>query len=123
MIGRLAVLPFRWSLIDAFHYLPNFAERRQAVRGSSEPLPPAALRDCAGNALQKATADGAVLVLLFHPFLTDTDERRATMRAVLSDVRRRVAQDDVWCVPLRDIAARLRAQPGASAGDVRLDET
>ena len=35
------MLPFRWELIDAFHYLPHFAE----LRGALEPLPPAALRE------------------------------------------------------------------------------
>ncbi len=44
-LGGLAVLPFRWELIDAYFYLPHFASRR-AERGDPEaPMEPATLRE------------------------------------------------------------------------------
>ena len=44
--GRLdgvAVLPFRWRLIDAYHYLPHFGELRRRNGDPEEPMAPAAL--------------------------------------------------------------------------------
>jgi peptidoglycan/xylan/chitin deacetylase (PgdA/CDA1 family) len=104
----LAVLPFRWELIDAFHYLPHFAGMRQRALGAPDVLAPSALRATNAGALQTATRRGAFLVLLFHPFLADTDDRMGAMRAVLSEVRAAVDEGAVWCAPLREIATWLR---------------
>lgn len=123
MIGRLAVLPFRWALIDAFHYLPSFAGRRRSALGTPEVLPPVALRRSLDGALQQARSDGALLTLLFHPFLADSAERIEVLRAVLSDVRDLAAADDVVCAPLKEIAAWMREQPHVSGWKLSLDES
>jgi peptidoglycan/xylan/chitin deacetylase (PgdA/CDA1 family) len=81
--GSVAVLPFRWELVDAFHYLPHFGD----LRGSAEPHPPERLRRAIAEA-----GDHAVLV--FHPFLLDDDERFAVLRDALARVRG---------VPLREL--------------------
>ncbi len=106
----LAVLPFRWTVIDAFHYLPHFAPRRRAAIGQSGVLPPAALRATVSEALRDAISRGTFLALLFHPFLADTDARLGTIRAVLGEVRARVDQGEVWCTSMRDIARWMREQ-------------
>ena len=50
--GGVPALPFRWELLDAYHYLPHFADRR-----GRRPLPPAALRETLFEALdERATA-------------------------------------------------------------------
>ena len=98
------VLPFQWSLIDAFHYLPHFASRREAALGRPDPLPPTDLRGRVGDALTRIAARGGFLSLLFHPFLLDTDERRAAAREVLSDVRGLAEAGAIQCAPLREIA-------------------
>jgi peptidoglycan/xylan/chitin deacetylase (PgdA/CDA1 family) len=64
----LVVLPFRWELVDAFYYLPHFADRR----GVAEPLPPARLRE--------AIAGGDYVTLIFHPFLLEDEERFGVLR-------------------------------------------
>jgi peptidoglycan/xylan/chitin deacetylase (PgdA/CDA1 family) len=98
----IVVIPFRWELIDAWHYLPSFA----GMRGAQEPLPPAALRAAVMRALD--IADGH-LTLLFHPFLTEPDERLEVLRDVLQRLR------DVRCVPCRDVSRALRGSaPPAS---------
>jgi peptidoglycan/xylan/chitin deacetylase (PgdA/CDA1 family) len=119
---QLVVLPFRWTLIDAFHYLPNFAGRRNAALGSPHALAPAALRATLGDALEHAIGSGTFLAVLFHPFLADTDERLEAMRPVLTDVHKLANEHAVWCAPLREIAAWMLERPGASAWDLRLDE-
>lgn len=101
----VAVLPFRWALIDAFHYLPHFAPRRQAALGAPAPLSPSVLRTTLDQALRDAVESGTLLVLLFHPFLADSDERVRALRAVLGALRGFLDEGAVWCAPMRDIAA------------------
>lgn len=120
---QLVVLPFRWNLLDAFHYLPNFAHRRRAALGSPDVLPPRALRATLADALAQARCHGRFLATLFHPFLADSDERFEVLRAVLTDVQTLVTEQAVWCAPLREIAASMLEQPSASTWDLRLDET
>jgi peptidoglycan/xylan/chitin deacetylase (PgdA/CDA1 family) len=65
----IAILPFRWEHVDAWYYLDGF----------DGPDDPAALREAA----LRAVASGDYATLIFHPFLTDTDERLAVLREVL----------------------------------------
>jgi peptidoglycan/xylan/chitin deacetylase (PgdA/CDA1 family) len=90
----LAVLPFRWPLVDAFHYLPHFAHLRERHLGTGEPQPPARLRAEIDAALDR---EGFV-ALLFHPFLLDEDERFAVLCAALE--RAKV----IGAVPCREVS-------------------
>ena len=94
--GGFPVLPFRWELLDAYHYLPHFADRR----GQQEPLAPWALRSALLAALGEA--DG-FLALLFHPFLANTDERVQVIRDVLARVRELVDAGELACAPCREL--------------------
>jgi peptidoglycan/xylan/chitin deacetylase (PgdA/CDA1 family) len=96
--GGVPALPFRWPLLDAFHYLPHFAGRR----GSPDPLPPARLRETVLAALDETARDGGFLALLFHPFLADTDERVQVIRDVLAHVRALVDAGMLRCAPCRE---------------------
>jgi len=68
----IAILPFRWELVDAWYYLPRFAG----------PQPPAALRE----AVLRALGAGGYVTLVFHPFLTEPTERFQVLREVLECV-------------------------------------
>jgi peptidoglycan/xylan/chitin deacetylase (PgdA/CDA1 family) len=118
----LVVLPFRWALIDAFHYLPHFAERRRASLGDGGVLTPAALCATLSEALEDAVARGAFLALLFHPFLADSNDRLEAMAAVLKQVRTLVDEQAVWCAPMCAIADWVREQPRAGSWALRLDQ-
>jgi peptidoglycan/xylan/chitin deacetylase (PgdA/CDA1 family) len=100
--GGFPALPFRWELLDAFHYLPHFAGRR----GREAPLPPAALRSAVLGALEEVARDGGFLALLFHPFLCDTEERLAVVRDALARVRELVDAGALACAPCRELAGR-----------------
>ena len=100
--GGIPVLPFRWELLDAYHYLPHFAGRR----GREAPLPPAALRATVLAALDRVARDGGFLALLFHPFLCDTEERLAVVRDALARVRELVDARALICEPCRDLQER-----------------
>jgi peptidoglycan/xylan/chitin deacetylase (PgdA/CDA1 family) len=64
----MAIRPFAWELVDAFHYLPRFA----ALRGSAAPAAPAAF--------EAALAGAGERCVIFHPFLTVEEERFAVLR-------------------------------------------
>ena len=94
--GGVPALPFRWELLDAYHYLPHFAGRR----GMEEPLPPARLRETLFDVLELGEG---FLALLFHPFLADTDERVAVIQDVLGRVRELVDAGAARCAPCREL--------------------
>ena len=95
--GTLPSFPFRWELLDAYHYLPHFADRR----GQGEPLRPARLRETVLAALEEPHDH---LVLIFHPFLADTEERVGVIRDVLGRVRELVDERAAVCAPCREFA-------------------
>jgi peptidoglycan/xylan/chitin deacetylase (PgdA/CDA1 family) len=85
--GGLAVLPFRWRLIDAYFYLPHFSALRERHGDPGEPMQPAALRDALPDALDEHAAAGGHLALIFHPFLLSIgDEAMEALDAVLAHV-------------------------------------
>jgi peptidoglycan/xylan/chitin deacetylase (PgdA/CDA1 family) len=97
--GGIPALPFRWELLDAYHYLPHFADRR----GQEAPLPPSALRSAVLAALDDTARDGGFLALLFHPFLADSEARLAVIRDALARVRELVDADALVCAPCREL--------------------
>ena len=110
-LGDLAVLPFRWPLIDAYYYLPHFAGLRRANGDPEEPMAPAALRDAVLGALD-AHVHGH-LVLLFHPFLLS--ERPGAVSAVaaaLARVSELARAGDLRCVRMDEAAASVRNEQG-----------
>ena len=66
MLDGLAVLPFRWRLVDAYAFLPQFAGLRERYRGDPEPYGPEQMGEEMIAALH-AQRQGH-LALLFHPF-------------------------------------------------------
>ena len=94
----IAILPFAWTLVDAYHYLPRFAERR----GSAEPRSPG---EFAAD-LDRALAAGRHSSVVFHAFLAEPEDRFAVVRRHLEAVRAMVDRGALWCVPYREVAAR-----------------
>jgi peptidoglycan/xylan/chitin deacetylase (PgdA/CDA1 family) len=86
-LDGLAVLPFRWPLVDALYYLPHFADLRRRHLGTRDQQPPSRVR-----AEIEAARDG---IAVFHPFLLDDDARFAVLRAALERAR---------AVPMRELA-------------------
>jgi peptidoglycan/xylan/chitin deacetylase (PgdA/CDA1 family) len=68
----VAIVPFRWEHVDAWYYLDGF----------DGPPSVAAVRAAMLEAL-----DAEYATLIFHPFLTDTDERLGVLREVLERAR------------------------------------
>jgi peptidoglycan/xylan/chitin deacetylase (PgdA/CDA1 family) len=97
----IAILPFAWEMVDAYHYLPRFAE----LRGSTEPRSPAEL----AAVLDRALEAGRHSSVVFHAFLAEPEDRFAVIRRHLVAVRALVDRGELWCAPYREVASRARA--------------
>jgi peptidoglycan/xylan/chitin deacetylase (PgdA/CDA1 family) len=122
-LGKLAVVPFEWRLIDAYYYLPRFGALRETTRGSSEPLSPARFREALGSALRGVVRDGGHLTLLFHPFLEEQEDHFEVMRSALEELRDMMQDGLVWCAPCRDVASWVRERPETLGDGLQLDPT
>jgi peptidoglycan/xylan/chitin deacetylase (PgdA/CDA1 family) len=120
-LDSLAVLPFAWRQIDAYHYLPRFGGLRKTFTGSEEPLSPIRFRRTLSMALQSIARDGGHLTLLFHPFLEEQEDRFRIMREALEELRVLVEDHEVWCAPHRDVASWIRRHSAYFGNGIELD--
>jgi len=119
-LGGLAMLPFRWRLIDAYFYVPHFGALRSANGDPEEPMAPAALRDAVLGALDEHVRGDGHLVLLFHPFLLSVGpDAVSAVAEALSRVGELTRAGDLRCLRRDEAAAAL---PG-EAGGPELDDT
>jgi peptidoglycan/xylan/chitin deacetylase (PgdA/CDA1 family) len=102
----IAILPFAWTTVDAYHYLPRFAP----LRGTREPRSPAELAEV----LDRALEEGRHSSVVFHAFLAEPEDRFAVIRDHLLAVRAAVDRGERWCVPYREVAERVTARARAS---------
>jgi peptidoglycan/xylan/chitin deacetylase (PgdA/CDA1 family) len=107
-LGDLAVLPFRWPLIDAYYYLPHFAGLRRAHGDPEEPMAPAALRAAVLGALDAHVRGHGHLVLLFHPFLlSERPGAESAVAAALAHVSELARAGDLRCLRMDEAAASV----------------
>jgi peptidoglycan/xylan/chitin deacetylase (PgdA/CDA1 family) len=114
----LAVLPFRWSLVDAFYYLPHFSGLRQREGFPEQPLPVARMGEVMNDAVHEQAQHAGHVALLFHPFsLAFTGEEGwATMSDVLSLLSRQAASGRAKLMRMDEAAqALLDADDGSRA--------
>jgi peptidoglycan/xylan/chitin deacetylase (PgdA/CDA1 family) len=114
----VAVLPFRWSLVDAFYYLPHFSGLRQHEGFPEQPLPVARMGEVMAEAVRAQAHEAGHLALLFHPFsLAFTGEEGwATMADVLSLVSEQAASGRAESMRMDEAAqALLEADEGSRA--------
>ena len=117
----MAVLPFRWSLVDAFYYLPHFSGLRQHEGFSEPPLPVACMGEAMAEAVRSRAHDAGHLALLFHPFsLAFTGEEGwATMADVLSLLREQASNGRAELMRMDEAAqALLEADDGSRAPEL-----
>lgn len=110
VLDGVAVLPFRWRLIDAYYYLPHFGGLREQHGDPADPLSPGAMRDAFIEAIDGH--DEPHLTLLFHPFLVSMgDEYLDAIDAVLDHAAARERAGAVRCVRMEDGAAHAEGEP------------
>jgi hypothetical protein len=120
----IAILPFQWGMLDAYHYLPRFGPLRERDHGSADVLRPSRFGATLEAGLRAAIEEGGHLSMVFHPFLAEPEERFEVMSRQLAAVRRLVDDGILWCGPYRDVAASIRAGVGDRAFEpLALDAT
>jgi peptidoglycan/xylan/chitin deacetylase (PgdA/CDA1 family) len=108
LLDSLAVLPFRWPLVDAYAFLPQFAGLRERYGGGPDPYGPERMRDEMIAALRTHAARGeGHLALLFHPFsFAFTGEAGwGALDAVLRESTRLAAEGAVAVLRMDETAA------------------
>jgi peptidoglycan/xylan/chitin deacetylase (PgdA/CDA1 family) len=135
LLEGLAVLPFRWPLVDAYSYLPQFAGLRERYGGGPDPLTPVQMRDGmiaaldthAAHAGRVAHAGHAAharhLTLLFHPFSVafTGDPGWEALDSVLGHLTRLAATGALTAMRMDEAAARMLELP-EEPGPPQLDD-
>jgi peptidoglycan/xylan/chitin deacetylase (PgdA/CDA1 family) len=98
----VAILPFRWPLVDAYHRMEAFADLRRQLGDPPEPLSPRATADALIEGL--AAADDGPTVLILHPFLMVGDAERAEAERVVRWLAEQVAAGERWVASGRELA-------------------
>ena len=101
---RLASLPFRWELVDAFHFDPILGGLREDRGLGRDPLPLEHWGRALDLALDEAAESRSWRCAIFHPYLLDRDERLDVLSAFVERLR---ARDDIEVAPCREVSATL----------------
>jgi peptidoglycan/xylan/chitin deacetylase (PgdA/CDA1 family) len=92
----LAIIPFDWDLVDAYHLMGSFAPLR-AARGDPEAaVPPGALAAYLERRVNTATGLGT---LILHPFLMLDDAWAAGVSRLLATIAANARAGRTWVVP------------------------
>ena len=120
----IAVLPFRWRTVDAYYYMDAFSKLRE-IKGElpSEPQPPSVLVQAFKGQIDEAIKQGGVVSFLFHPFLTDSEERLEAMEEVLAYLAQRRHEGKIWLAPCKEVAEYVREHPDVLGSDPGWDNT
>ncbi|KAL1840777.1 hypothetical protein VTJ49DRAFT_7732 [Mycothermus thermophilus] len=109
-IGKegVAVLPFEWRAVDAFWYMEKFAGIRKEHGEREEVHSPGEFREWLMKKIDEVVEEGRFVSILFHPFLTTSEEKCAIMEEVV----KRLSQDErIWVAPCREIAKWVKEHP------------
>lgn len=124
LLNGLAVLPFRWPLVDAYAFLPQFAGLRERYGAGAEPHGPEWMRDAMIAALREHSAREGHLTLLFHPFsVAFTGEQGwSALDAVLAETARLADTGAIAAPRMDEAAAAMRARPQDLCHPPQLDD-
>jgi peptidoglycan-N-acetylglucosamine deacetylase len=111
----LAVVPFRWPLVDATYLHAPFAGLRERLGLPRAPLAPAEAQ-ARLRAELAADPDPVAATLILHPFLAIEPEARAAIQGLLRHLAGERDAGRLRIAPAATIAAELLSSPsGASA--------
>jgi peptidoglycan/xylan/chitin deacetylase (PgdA/CDA1 family) len=124
LLDGLAVLPFRWPLVDAYAFLPQFAGLRERYGDEPEPHDPERMRDAMIAALHaQAERGNGHLTLLFHPFAAafTGDAGWAALDSVLGETARLAADGAIAAMRMDEAAMSMRERPADFSEPPQLD--
>jgi peptidoglycan/xylan/chitin deacetylase (PgdA/CDA1 family) len=124
LLEGLAVLPFRWPMVDAYSYLPQFAGLRERYGDGPDPHTPKEMRDAMIAALRDHSEQEGHLTLLFHPFSVafTGEDGWAALDSVLGETVRLAASGTITAMRMDEAAARMLERPQDFNRPPQLDE-
>jgi peptidoglycan/xylan/chitin deacetylase (PgdA/CDA1 family) len=124
MLEGLAVLPFRWPLVDAYAYLPQFAGLRERYGDGPDPHTPDQMREEMIAALRSHAEQEGHLTLLFHPLSVafTGDPGWEALDSVLGELVRLAGTGTLTAMRMDAAAARMLGCPEAQAHPPQLDD-
>jgi hypothetical protein len=124
LLEGLAVLPFRWSLVDAYSYLPQFAGLRERYGDGPDPHTPDRMREEMVAALRSHAEQEGHLTLLFHPLSVafTGDPGWEALDSVLGETARLSEAGAVTATRMDEAAARMLELPAELTRPPQLDE-
>lgn len=120
-LDGVAVLPFAWQAVDAFHVLPTFAALRERLAQDSEAGGAEAVRAALLTAVEDAIAAGGYATLVLHTWMIELE--LDAVRDVLTRVRAAVDAGELWSAPCRDVAAWMAENSTSFDNPPQLDHT
>jgi hypothetical protein len=124
LLEGLAVLPFRWPLVDAYSYLPQFAGLRERYGDGPDPHTPEQMTQEMIAALERHSQQAGHLALLFHPFsVAFTGEAGwEALDSVLAETVRLSATEALTTLRMDEAAAKLLEAPEELRHPPQLDD-
>jgi peptidoglycan/xylan/chitin deacetylase (PgdA/CDA1 family) len=124
ILEGLAVLPFRWPLVDAYAYLPQFAGLRERYGDGPDPHTPDQMREEMIAALRSHAEQEGHLTLLFHPLSVafTGDPGWEALDSVLGELVRLAGTGTLTAMRMDAVAARMLECPEAQAHPPQLDD-
>jgi peptidoglycan/xylan/chitin deacetylase (PgdA/CDA1 family) len=124
LLEGLAVLPFRWPLVDAYFYLPQFAGLRERYGAGPDPLTPEQMRAGMIAALRSHAEQQGHLALLFHPFsVAFTGEPGwEALDDVLSEIVRLTEDGMLTTMRMDEAATQVLERPAELRRPPQLDD-
>lgn len=124
MLEGLAVLPFRWPLVDAYSYLPQFAGLRERYGDGPDPHTPEEMQEEMIAALKSHSEQEGHLTLLFHPFSVafTGDPGWEALDSVLGETVRLAATGALTAMRMGEAAARMIELPEELGHPPQLDD-
>jgi peptidoglycan/xylan/chitin deacetylase (PgdA/CDA1 family) len=124
LLDGLAVLPFRWPLVDAYAYLPQFAGLRERFGAGPDPHTPEEMRQEMIAALQNHSEQQGHLALLFHPFSVafTGDPGWEALDRVLRETVRLAGTGAITMMRMDEVATRMLGRPAELHHQPQLDD-
>jgi peptidoglycan-N-acetylglucosamine deacetylase len=113
-LAGVALLPFRWPLIDAYFFAPALAPLRVHDGLTAEPAAPGRFAAAIARAIDGALGVEAQtpLCVVVHPFLYTSEPRLQALEELVLRLGRLRAAGEAIVAPGRAIAADLRGHGG-----------
>jgi peptidoglycan/xylan/chitin deacetylase (PgdA/CDA1 family) len=120
-IDPIALLPFSWPAVDAYHILPPFEALREHIDGTGDAGGPQRGAETLIATVQDAITTGTHAALVLHTWLIEAE--RDAVRVVLAHVHAAATRGEIWVARCEEAAHWIRQNPENFTDTTTLDTT